>query len=360
LWDLPGPTFFLEGLIDTLRDGSHLVIHLPDTMSEGFADHLEDALDQESFSTKHLELDSGNDNPQNTCLYDEEGHQHSLQHLCTDPDCLTASVLILDSVQKDDFPLWSEWLESYERASQRVDQFDRTRVVLLVRGVPRSKLQFQGTLISQVEWNGVLDVLDTLLYASGRLRDRVRDSRKRLLLSHVIANYACWDPNVTKRLASLEPEQFFHPKEVLLEIAEEYGWTPDTPKSWERGIEGRWGERTMLHSAYVALQNDQRELERRLWQAQASVLLPLIEQYRVKLLPSIRRWLRPPIHLENRTIDEVEDLEVGDIYSLLKQARVRDTGLTNQIYRLREVRNKLAHLTPLTLSTVLDDNLLLI
>ncbi len=94
-------------------------------------------------------------------------------------------------------------------------------------------------------------------------------------------------------------------------------------------------------------------IRRRLWEAQASELLPFLEARRQYLSQQARPFLRTPIQLDGQSFQDVDELEIGQLAYL---ARIH--GLRVSIKRaadtLRGYRNKLAHLEPLSYAEALD------
>lgn len=97
-------------------------------------------------------------------------------------------------------------------------------------------------------------------------------------------------------------------------------------------------------------------LQRRLWEAQVSDLLPLLETRRHYWAQQMRPLVRLPICLGDQSFSDIDELEIGQLAFLAKQANLR-APIRQATSNLRRYRNKLAHLDPLSYSEVFDDDL---
>ena len=81
----------------------------------------------------------------------------------------------------------------------------------------------------------------------------------------------------------------------------------------------------------------------RIWAAQVSVLFPLVERERQRLLDVHRGlWRIPHLREDGEEIQSREDLEIGDMAAQARQVRVLETERRHLDW-LRRVRNALAH-----------------
>ena len=90
----------------------------------------------------------------------------------------------------------------------------------------------------------------------------------------------------------------------------------------------------------------------RIWRAQVSVLLPLVESERRRLLDAYRTlWRLPHLRKDGRKIVFLEDLEVGDMATQARLIGVPELELKRLRWLLR-VRNALAHNKAVTWDTL--------
>lgn len=103
-----------------------------------------------------------------------------------------------------------------------------------------------------------------------------------------------------------------------------------------------------IHAALASLHNPPREIRQRVWSAQVSVLLPLIDARRLEIVTENRGLLAAHLRGAGRASDPL-DLQIGDLMSPVLR-RVLDRKVHDQVERLVRWRNALAHLKPLPLS----------
>jgi hypothetical protein len=93
------------------------------------------------------------------------------------------------------------------------------------------------------------------------------------------------------------------------------------------------------------------EIQRRIWSAEVGIMLPFVEEQRQEILDRLTGFLQVPFRTRfGETIEDVRDLEIGHIETQLRSSNLYpDSNLMRLVQRLREIRNRLAHLETLSL-----------
>jgi hypothetical protein len=146
------------------------------------------------------------------------------------------------------------------------------------------------------------------------------------------------------RLSEQSTTDILAPGPLLLDIAQERGWTRDTADSWASGTMMRCEGQRRVHSSLKALNGD---LGRRLWRAHVSVLFPEIEERRQEILQRVGRHLVIPWDTGSGVVTDARYLEISHIaYQLegLRQRVPREDRVLVQ--NLKALRDRLAHLEP--------------
>ena len=203
--------------------------------------------------------------------------------------------------------------------------------------------------LATCEWDGVSDELDLMLLANERLRERVGSTVLRTLLTTVVARVASWDFDSAVRMLAGDRRNILDPVKTLREIARAKDWTHETPVSWELGTASRTG---VAHPARAALDDPPREIERRIWSAQASVLLPWVETLRHQIIEANGHDVRRQMRQAGINHDDPYDLELGDLASIFNR-RGAGGRIRERLRKLQAARNALAHLQPLQPDRVL-------
>ena len=120
------------------------------------------------------------------------------------------------------------------------------------------------------EWKNVVNEMDLLFLAYGRLGEGDVNNTMRSLLATTVSRLAMWGLDVAERLLGEDDDKIIDPVRVLRSIAREEGWTCTTPADWALGTASATGA---IHAARAALDEPPRVLHRRIWSAQASVVV---------------------------------------------------------------------------------------
>lgn len=196
----------------------------------------------------------------------------------------------------------------------------------------------------------MLDDIDLLLFASERLRQRGGDPLLRTLVATTVARVAAWDFDAAAALVAESDDTIMDPGELLRALARDKGWTADTPLDWRLGTASRAG---IAHPARAALDDPPAELDRRLWSAQLSVLLPWIEARRHETVAGNLFEVKRQMRADGDGQGDPFALELGDLVRLFDR-RGAHRQIRRTVGRLRDVRNELAHRRHVTRAAVLD------
>ena len=245
-------------------------------------------------------------------------------------------------MDREDCSAWKKFLVDYAQASRSVPEFERTLFVAVLDGIPPADPPPEDITLKCFDWRGAIDETDLLLAAHERLRSRDAGSVMRSLLATTVAHVASWDPDVAERLLDEGCDAILDPLSLLRSVAKEKGWTSDTDACWELGTASGNG---VSHAALASLEDPPRDLRRRLWSAQASVLLPSIDSWRWNLLLEHRALLAEHLEREGSSVDAL-DLDIGELTGMVQRPGF-DSKVRRDVRQMHRWRNELAHLRPL-------------
>lgn len=217
-----------------------------------------------------------------------------------------------------------------------------------LKPISRNHNPFLGLSIRY--WDGIVDDVDLLLFASEQLRESVVTPLLRALLANTVARVAAWDFETGAALVAEGVATISAPGECLQGIEHAKGWTVDTPVDWRLGTGNRDG---VAHAAWAALSDPPEELNRRIWSAQLAVLLPWIEERRYELVANHRYEVKRHMRAAGNAQDDPFALEVGDLHALFSR-RGADRHVRRLVRCLRDARNSLAHRQRLPWNRVLE------
>ena len=149
---------------------------------------------------------------------------------------------------------------------------------------------------------------------------------------------------MAERLLNEGCDAILDPVFLLQSVAREQGWTSDAEASWELGTAS--GNR-VSHAAPAALDDPPRDLRRRLWSAQASVLLPSIAGWGRDLLIRHRALVAEHLKRDGKP-DHPLDLDIGELTGMVVQHPGFEPEVRRDVRRMNRWRNELAHPRPLS------------
>lgn len=343
-WELPGSIRYVEEIAQALRLGSNVVVRFPCTIPPTFRDKVFSAVRGDGI--RPTPLACGTRPLESLCerfLHTGISATDRLR-LLVDCDNFSERLICVECASAEEWSAWHEFLLGYADASRSIEVHRRTLFLVLVIVSPSvdctsREEPLRQSVLQFFDWDGVLDEMDILFYASDRLRRKGVERSSEKLIAMTVARLSIWDFDSAERLVEERPEHILKPVPFFRDMAKECGWDQSTPICWTNGTASQSG---IAHPARLGVEEPAREIVRRAWSAQASVLLPEIDIQRDDIIRSnlyeIRRWIK-----DHDGDQDPFDLEIGDLYKIFRVARV-DPMVRRHIADLRSARNKLAHL----------------
>lgn len=363
LWGLPGPHRFVENVADDLRGGSSVVLRFGGNRPAGLAVHLEQLAD---WSVSWMRLDANSQASPFATLRRAAAPEARATDLAT-PQRLVADdrfrnrVFWIADLTPENWPSWRRFLLDFAHASRNAEAAARPPVFLLpLCGGGFDVSGLAEPAISCRTFRDVVDRDDLFIMALQSRQARRRPRRViRSLLAHSVAQVAQWDHVLAEVLLDGGPEAAMQPQATLAHYAENRGWTAETPESWENGSVGGPPERPVVHSALLMVQGRERELNRRIWAAQAAVLMPLLEERRLELVERHRDHMTElPLETDFGLVETPDDMELGALVLYFSRYGQNGRRVLGPAHRLKKLRNELAHFRPLSYAEATHSTLL--
>lgn len=362
LWGLPGPSRFVEAVADDLRGRSSVVLRFGGGLPAGLADHLEQ---QTAWGTLWTLVGADPETSPLAAIRRAVAPEARASDFTTPQQIVVDErfrnrVFWVDGLTSENWPAWRRFLCNFAHASRNAEATARPPVFLLpLCGTDLEVSDLAEPSISSHEFRDVVDRDDLYMLALQSRQARRRRRVIRALLANSVAQVAQWDHVLAEVLLEGGPEAALQPHAALAHYAEERGWTAETPERWENGTLDGPPERPVVHSALLMAQGRERELNRRLWAAQAAVLMPLLEERRLELVDCNRHcFSRLPFETDFGVIETPEDMEIGALVLYFSRYREGGRGVLGPAHRLRTFRNKLAHFRPLSYAEATHSTLL--
>lgn len=361
-WKLPGPSRFVGRIADALRDGSNVIIGLPKHYCAGLEQAVRNEIgENDGWVWRNLDFaDSDISSASKPVsflwnnLFPDDGHNDCLRDLRSlmNSERFEGRIIWLRNISTN---LWSEWKQFFEEYSHSCSSrslISRTLFCVPAEGIESALLPAEDVCLSHVKMLAESSSLDMLLYVTNLIGKEKPNLLTELTIA-AVAKLSLWDPQLADYLTSFEPERIMNPIEILGSFAESRGWTiedggeEDAESLWRKGIVNRFDGSFRCHSALMALKREEREVYRRIWSAQVSVLYPFVEENRQAVIERLAKRLKIPYSTRFGVITDIRDLEIGHIFNQLEYIAV-DNQLRSFVEQLKNIRDDLSHLKPIT------------
>ncbi|WP_125777740.1 hypothetical protein [Antribacter gilvus] len=375
LWKLPGPKGYIADIAANVARGRHVVAVLPEYLcAENVTAELADELVEVMDDAAHLGVGADRSLVDQACADisdDFDVHPVSVRELLAwgNPRARTF-VLDASDLSGRRRPELQQFLERLAHDSRvTADGSIRLVIIAQARDLPPA-LNPDGdvTVVTRWFWNRVArwdTVAHVALVEGGLDVDTLADE----IRVETIVELARWDlpyaTNVAERWArdGALPSGSGRRAELCAAAsidgvtpAKVGAWPPPRlVDAWNVGAIDGWRGRVCI--APTAEDDADRTMERHVWAAQARVLLPFIETKRIRLEMHLREELGAarfdrevasgmPVYRDPNYIQA----SVPEIALLREIARVarRDERRATSLDLLRDARNRLSHLVPLT------------
>jgi hypothetical protein len=352
-WHLTGHRQFIQRIVSELRDGKNITIAIPDHNRLGFYQALRDAEGAENFQWKRISVKNQLQYQKNPVAF--------LHHYFTPETPITkilqisdlfqlesflGAVIWLEDIPVDAWDVWCSFLEEYQHACGAIDAFNRSLFCVPIMGknnlqIPKAEIRLSFYRFCDVTTS--LDMLNYLRQNPYIQRNSVLESR---VMESVITGLAMWDSELADRLIKLNLNEVFAPIPVLQSLALERDWLDsESEKHWYLGKKNHFDGVERTHSCLLKGVEGEREIKRRVWRGQVSVLLPFIEEERLALLDRLDKYLQIPYATDYGIISDMLDLEIGHIHTQIYLNYDIDRRLKQQVSMLKKMRNQLSHLS---------------
>lgn len=358
---LPGPVGFIDGVMQQIRDGISVVVAAPISAQPNLEDAFVEQLRRDNWSPERATIDSQEDPlkwlTDRLYLEPEQWVGWSVERLCS--QLRAGQVVVIEGVTELNWDSWRTFLRDFEAASRQRASDERPVLFVFVRGVPQKRLQAAGAALATHIWSGVFGELDILTYIDQRLRRNRKWARHHKLIVRQIAALALWDLDLADYLMDQPERDVFDIQGVLKAARSALGRDEGLVRSsWESGGLDHFDGVEMRHPFALLDDGDhEKELQRRVWTAQAAELLPLIEVRRRELVRSFERHVSCPFWIDSeREVRSLDELEIGSL-AYMSQTRGIRGELRDRAEWLARCRNTLAHLGLLSDGDALDSRL---
>lgn len=350
IWDLPGPSTFIDEIDGAIRSGSSVIARFSSEVPPGLERRLRERLRSDyewvTVNASRARSDLLAFLHQAICPDISVFEAGSIRELAS-ASSFQGKLIWIEEIAEGVWPEWLSVLRAYSDVSRNLDLLSRTVFIVILSGKDVAREVPEDVALVCCDFRGIVDISDLLVLALWKIPKNIRHREHRALLAHTVAQVAQWDIFLAEQLLDLAPGEMLNPEGTLRRYGQERGWTDETPRCWEAGTVDGPVERPTVHSALLEVSGALRLVRHRVWAAQAAVLLPLVEERRIGLVDRCHSYIDLPSQSKDgRRVDNPLDLDVGQLAWYVDRPN-KPYVLRKQARRLRDARNKLAHMEPL-------------
>ena len=353
LWDLPGPVAFVRRVVKKLRGGSSVVLRFP----AGVADGLEADLQRRCDWGHEWTLLRADDAEKRGHLFGRAMADLKppvpARELLRSPR-FRNRIIWIHGISPDGWLNWRDLLLRYSDACRNQGSGAPPSVfVLPLCGDGFIQSELSDVSVQYCEFRDVVHRDDLFMLA---LREKdLPDREHRFLIAATVAHVAQWDVGLAKRLIGARPESILRPWAILEADATERGWSKQTPETWEAGTVDGPTARPLVHSSLLCAKGRLPEVNRRLWAAQASALLPMVGDRQAEIVREFGPDFRLPLVFSTddgrpASVSSLDRVELRHVVRYREELGAPRAAV-DRAWPLNRLRNKLAHYELLDLAT---------
>ncbi len=286
-WHLPGPAGYIRRAIDYIQEGCNVILQTPLNFPQGLTNALRAVYkEQENLRWILLNCPKADQNDPakfiSSQLSIDADDNRSIEGLLESAS-FQGNLIFVTGFNEDQWRAWTEFIVEYEHACRPLNTLRRTLFILQPEGPLGASLPNNGICLKCHRWDGAVNELDMALFVSTIIPDTVTHLLERRLTISIVTQLARWDRQLAENLVGESLETLLEPKLVLQQYASSRGWCGSSVNDCAclNGSGYRFGGEFEVHSAMLAAKNQDRELHRRIWKAELSILLPFVEELRV-------------------------------------------------------------------------------
>ena len=376
-WETPLNSRFLEEIGEVINEGNIALIFKPQHIPSSFLSELKKSLSKDigvSFEKINLsECDSQEIKPVESYLFQcfelqtrsEDFIPKTAADIFKNIELDQDQVFVFEKLPVGLLGEFKSFINDLGRYLSRETIFERHKVIVVLDPKIFKENDFANESgIFKIFFKSFFDKLDVKLAL--RYFYKYRGNNFSLLNESIIASISLFDTKLIDELVGCDNliKDF---SEVLESYAIERNWKDIEYKNldnlseseewerWAKGILEVKNDKTIYHSAYLKIHNQDLKLAKQIWVSSIEVLIPLIEEFRVRLLTSANLvFLDSSLKTKDGEIIENKlDLEIGEICHFINRNIIKirwlsvseKNDLKEYINLCREIRNELSHIS---------------
>ena len=369
LWRfLPGPHQYVQKVVRDIKEGKNVVLCLPEYSPYGLKQAIRDELEE----LRILEWTTFPLPDDRSMSLDCYMHNHFIGSSLSNFKCQLSETYEHDNflgrffwvegIETKDWQIWKTFLSDYEHVCRTKQHCRQSLFCIILEGELADSPPVDELCLVSHQFIGIVNGTDTLIYASMMTSQMKYSATQRQIAAVILANLALWDFDICERLAEETLEVICEPLVFMQEIAKERNWDFADDCSfdklnWYSGMKGQFNGSKYVNSVVLSNSNNKEKLAKRVWSAQASVLLPLIEEKRSEIIQRVKRHITLPFITTFGIVNDLYELEIAHIeYQVRNKADVH-YKIKQELSILKDMRNALSHLEPVSSKLLINSSI---
>lgn len=351
-FSLPGPRRFIEAVSSSIRDGNNVVVAIPMNLPEGLFDAIaREIAEYCGWARVSNDLDTTT----NPCSALETIYlRDALPDRCATPVDIARIPQISGGVQhvvpeESSEKSWLDFLTDYERACRDIRTASRP---LFCIQLPRTRHRVvkEDVCLRSFRWEAIVSLNDMRFFADSiDVPFNVSPIMRKIILE-IAVQIAAWDTVLCQLLLNFGNDVAKRTMYVLKEILDTSdGHVLDDEELYKLGLVDVFDSERKKHIKNILADRELEELNLRIWKAELTVLMPFIEEERIRLIKEIGARLKLPHEIRfGNPIENPLDLEYSHLNAQIKWFDIKPTQTQRDRIKLYlAIRNSLAHMEPL-------------
>ena len=347
LWETPSCSEFLENIKKEIWSGNIILVFLPKHSPVNFLSELKMRLGKDgsiSYEKINLqEVDQTEERPLESLFYAqfELGNNVNtvipkrVSEIFKHIPCNPTQVFVLENLSISLLPKFIDFLTILGKYFTSIHDHLRHKFIVVIDPEVINPNLFKaepGT--SKHILKGLICPLNQALALRFYFDFNVK--KQNPLSENLVISLAQFDYNLAEDLCGCDDflEEY---SSRLIKYASDRGWEAIRHKKeddlnedevhqfWAKGIIDIRNEKLIYHSAFLKIHNKELELKKRIWHSGIQILLPLIEEFRSKLLSSKKiilpsKWINEK---KDITIEDKNEFEISDIVYIMNKGQMK-------------------------------------
>jgi hypothetical protein len=291
LFDLPGPRAFAEKAATNLGSGRNSIIYTPSRFCEGLFHSIEARVGETHTWREGIqELDTATSPLDSLEALYLPGIFEARKATVSDIagcNAIRGVIHCIHPASDEVSSAWIKFLAIYDDACRAQPQYDRPLFCLDARRSNLTPNAKESICLGIHEWRSIISPNDQRFFAESVDDFHVERGVLRRLVIETAVQLSCWDIQLCWKLLIRGIDLALDPMRMLAEVSGDAGKTEINENcQFAEGLIEEFEERICRHIS-IDFPADRQEVCMRIWRAQLVILMPFLEEERIRIVDEI-------------------------------------------------------------------------